>query len=46
MKMGEAVIEHSEKEKYLGDFIHENGCREIVDCSHNQSKDEWTNQEM
>ena len=30
MKMGEAVIEHSEKEKYLGDFIHENGCRESI----------------
>ena len=30
MKMGEAVIEHSEKEKYLGDWIHENGCRESI----------------
>ena len=30
MKMGGVVIEHSEKEKYLGDYIHENGCRESI----------------
>ena len=26
MKMGDKIIEHSEKEKYLGDVIHEKGC--------------------
>ena len=26
MKMGNKIIEHSEKEKYLGDVIHEKGC--------------------
>ena len=26
MKMGDKIIEHSEKEKYLGDIIHEKGC--------------------
>ena len=30
MTMGGVVIEHSEKEKYLGDYIHENGCRESI----------------
>ena len=26
MKMGDKIIEHSEKEKYLGAVIHEKGC--------------------
>ena len=30
MEMGNAVIEHSEAEKYLGDIIHEKGCRESI----------------
>ena len=30
MKMGGVIIGHSDKEKYLGDYIHENGCRESI----------------
>ena len=30
MNMGGVVIEHSEKEKYLGDMIHEKGCKESI----------------
>ena len=28
--MGGAIIEHSEKEKYLGDWIHEKGCKASI----------------
>ena len=28
--MGGVVIEHSEKEKYLGDWIHEKGCKTSI----------------
>ena len=30
LKMGDAIIEHSEMEKYLGDIIHEKGCKESI----------------
>ena len=30
MNMGGVVIEHSEKEKYLGEMIHEKGCKESI----------------
>ena len=30
LKMGDAIIEHSEKEKYLGDIIHEKGCKDSI----------------
>ena len=30
LKMGGVTIKHSEKEKYLGDYIHENGCVESI----------------
>ena len=33
MKMGGVVIDHSEKEKYLGDIIHEKGCRESISAT-------------
>ena len=33
MKMGGVEINHSEKEKYLGDVIHEKGCRESVNAT-------------
>ena len=28
--MGIRIIDHSEKEKYLGDWIHEKGCRASI----------------
>ena len=28
--MGDAIVEHSEKEKYLGDIIHEKGCKDSI----------------
>ena len=30
MTMGKGLIEHSQCEKYLGDFIHERGCKESI----------------
>ena len=30
MNMRGVVIEHSEKEKYLGDWIHEKGCKASI----------------
>ena len=30
LKMGGVKIEHSEQEKYLGDWIHEKGCKESI----------------
>ena len=30
MQMGGVKIEHSEQEKYLGDLIHEKGCKESI----------------
>ena len=30
MKMGEEIIENSILEKYLGDIIHEKGCKESI----------------
>ena len=31
--MGGVEINHSEKEKYLDDVIHENGCRESINAT-------------
>ena len=33
MTMGGVVIEHSSNEKYLGDYIHEEGCRESISAT-------------
>ena len=33
MRMGNSTIEHSEKEKYLGDIIHEKGCFESISAT-------------
>ena len=30
MNMGGVIIEHSEKEKYLGDWIHRKGCKASI----------------
>ena len=36
MKMGEEIIENSILEKYLGDMIHEKGCKESITATINE----------
>ena len=36
MNVGGVEIEQSEKEKYLGDMIHEKGCKEIITANINK----------
>ena len=36
MKMGEEIIENSILEKYLGDIIHEKGCKESITATINE----------
>ena len=33
MMMGGVVLENAEKEKYLGDWVHEKGCRENISAN-------------
>ena len=42
MNMGGVVIEHSEKEKYLGDMIHEKRMQREHHSDH-KSQNKWTN---